>query len=218
MSLKNLLLDCLFPKKCYGCNAPKTWLCTSCFLSLKHYLGEKPRALNDSSDLIIAGEYKDSLLHDLITAFKFKFNRELVVPLSAFLKIAIDEKIMLNNFNKDPWQNILVIPVPLHKTREKIRGFNQSELIAYEISRIYDWPLNLDLKKIKKTAIQAELKEKYRLINQAKAFKWCGENLAGHDIILIDDIITSGATISEATLVLKEAGARRIIKVAVAKG
>lgn len=218
MSLKNFLLDCLFPKKCYGCGISETWLCRACFLLLKKYQGEVPRTLEDVSDLIIAGEYQDIILHNLITAFKFESNRELTVPLFAFLKSALDNKIIISELSRNHWENILVIPLPLHKSRQKWRGYNQSELLAREISNYYSWPLSLDLKKIKKTLVQAELSEDQRLINQAGVFKWNGENLSSRDIMLVDDIITSGATINEAAKVLTRAGAKRVIKVAVAKG
>jgi len=218
MSIKNFLLDCFFPKKCYGCRAPDTWLCQKCFKSLQLYQGETPRALKNNHDLIIAGEYKDTLLHNLITAFKFNLNQELVIPLFAFLKNKIDQKLLLNMLSKNEWQNILIIPIPLHKKRQKFRGFNQSKLLANEISLCYAWPLNLNLVKNKPSAVQADLNEDARLNNQAGVFSWQGKSLAGHDIILVDDIITSGATINEAELILISAGARKVIKVAIAKG
>ena len=218
MSLKNFLLDCLFPKQCYGCRCGGTFLCHDCFLKLKKYQGEVPRALKNTKDLIIAGDYKDPMLRDLIAAYKFNFNRELAIPLFAFLKPNIDTKIMINDLLKHPWQNILVIPIPLHKKRLAWRGFNQSELLAREISNYFGWPLSLNLKKIKNTAVQADLNEDARLKNQAGVFSWHGPALSECDIILVDDIITSGATINEAELILIAAGANRVIKIAIAKG
>ncbi|MEI6835468.1 MAG: phosphoribosyltransferase family protein [Candidatus Falkowbacteria bacterium] len=218
MSLKNFLLDCFFPKQCYGCGAPNIWLCKECFESLSDYQGEVPRALLNTKNLVIAGEYKDPLLNNLIKAFKFNFNQELSLPLFIFLKKALDKKILLNNLSGKNWQNILVVPIPLHKARKKWRGFNQSELLAQEISNYYGWPLSLALAKNKKSAIQADLKEEARPLNQTGVFSWHGFDLTGHDIILVDDIITSGATINEAAKVLKVAGAGQVVKLALAKG
>jgi ComF family protein len=218
MSLKKFILDCLFPKKCYGCQQNDTWLCQACFKKLVKYQGDTPRVLTNARDLIIAGEYQDALLAALITAFKFNFNQELKVPLFAFLKAAIDTQISLNYLSNKPWQNILIIPIPLDKKRKNWRGFNQSELIAKEISNYYNWPLSLALIKIKKNKIQAELKEDVRILNQTGVFCWQGENLIGQDIILVDDLITTGATMNEAELILKKAGANKVIKVALAKG
>jgi len=210
MSLKKLLLNCLFPKKCYGCETSETWLCKSCFVKIKKYQGQTPRQLTGVNDLIIAGEYHDPVLKDLIQAFKFNFNKELVVPLAALLY----SKISWPHLNK----SYLIIPIPLHRQRLAWRGFNQSELLAKEISTLTGWPINYDLTKIKKTKEQASLQETKRLKNQLGVFSWHGINLAGQNIILLDDIITSGATISQAALVLKQAGAGEIIALAVAKG
>lgn len=217
MSLQKFLLDLLFPKKCYGCNCCSTWLCQKCFTKLSLYEGEVPRALKNKADLIIAGEYKDKLLSDLIINFKFGYNKELVEPLFLFLKEAIDKKILIDNFSNNNWDNILIIPVPLHKKRLKWRGFNQSELLARELSNYYKWPLSLDLIKIKKTTPQAELSEEKRLNNLVGVFKWNGPKI-NQDILLIDDVITSGATIAETERILIAAGANRIIKMAIAKG
>jgi ComF family protein len=217
MSLKTFFLDLLFPKKCYGCGQPDIWLCLNCLKNLQPYQGEVPRALKNNRDLIIAGEYKDKLLNDLIIAFKFGFNKELAIPLFIFLKSALDKKIVIDNLTAKPWDNILIVPIPLHKKRRQWRGFNQSELLAREISNYYGWPISLALVKIKKTGIQAELKEEARLNNQKDSFNLTGEYI-NQTILLIDDIITSGATINEAELVLQAAGAKRIIKVALAKG
>lgn len=218
MSLKKFLLDCFFPKNCYGCKKADTWLCQKCLALLKAYQGEIPRALENPKDLIIAGQYHDELLRDLISAYKFDFNQELTLPLFTFLKIALDKKILIDCLTQKNWQNVLVAPIPLHKTRLNWRGFNQSELLAREISSFYGWPLSLDLIKTKKNAIQADLSEEKRRSNQNDVFLWSGQSLNGHDILLVDDIITSGATINEAEKILLKAGARRVIKVALAKG
>lgn len=210
MSLKKLLLNCLFPKQCYGCEASKTWLCQKCFSKIKKYQGQRPRYLDDSQDFIIAGEYSDLVLKEIIQAFKFNFNTELVIPLTALLYSKLD----LKTLNK----NCLIIPIPLHKKRQAWRGFNQSELIAYELSKLTGWTISKDLIKDKKTKEQAGLKEVERLSNQTGVFSWKGANLTGQNIILLDDIITSGATINQAALILKQAGASQIIAMAVAKG
>jgi len=217
MSLKNFLLDLLFPKKCYGCGCDNIWLCQKCLANLKLYEGESPRALNNTRDLIIAGEYKDKILSDLIIAFKFGYNKELAIPLFIFLKSALDKKILIDSLSGKLWQDILVVPIPLHKKRKKWRGFNQSELIAREICNYYKWELNLELIKIKKTLTQAELSEDLRLSNLKGVFKWTDKPIT-QTVLLIDDVITSGATINEAELCLKEMGASHIIKVAIAKG
>lgn len=210
MSLKKLLLNCLFPKKCYGCGVNKTWLCRTCFSKIKKYQGQVPRHLQNVDKLIITSEYNDPVLKEIIQAFKFNFNTELVIPLTALLYSKID----LATLNK----NYLIVPIPLHKKRRAWRGFNQSELIADELGKLTGWVVNKNLIKIKKTKEQAGLKETRRLSSQLGVFIWKGLNLNGQDVILLDDIITSGATISQAALVLKQVGAGEIVAMAVAKG
>lgn len=210
MSLKKFLLDCLFPKQCYACKQSGTWLCLTCLNKIKKYQGQVPRHLNSVDGLIIAGEYSDPVLQDLIKNFKFNFNQELAVPLSIFLYRQINFLYLKENY--------LVIPIPLHKQRLNWRGFNQSELIAREISNLCNWPLDLNLKKKKKSKEQAGLTEKERVNNQKDVFVWQGQSLQGKMVIIIDDIITSGATISEAAKVLKAVGANSIVAMAIAKG
>ena len=112
------------------------------------------------------------------------------------------------------------MPIPLHKNRERERGFNQSEAIA----KIIASELNLQLKKdllvrAKETKIQAELKDwNQRKNNLAGAFQIPQpEGIKGKNIILVDDVYTSGATINEAVKTLKENGAKKIIALVIAK-
>lgn len=210
MFIKKLLLACLFPKKCFGCEVSGTWLCKSCFSKIKNYQGQVPRELRNVDNLIIAGEYSDPILKEIIQVFKFHFNTELVIPLAVLLYA----KINLAELDK----TYLIIPIPLHKKRQAWRGFNQSELLAGELSKLTAWPVSCDLIKIKKTKEQAGLSEVKRLKNQSGVFTWTGPDLSGRNIILLDDIITSGATINQAALTLKQAGAGEIIAMAVAKG
>jgi competence protein ComFC len=215
---KKILLNLLFPKKCYGCSASDTWLCSKCLESLQEYQGEIPRAMNNRCDLIIAGQYQDPVLNKLIIDFKFGGNQELSKPLSKVIIKELDKKITINSLTGNNWGELIIIPVPLHIKRKKWRGFNQSELLAKELSNYYNWPISLKLIKFRKTAIQSELSEEKRLDNQKNAFKWTGANFQEQAVLLIDDVITSGATLNEVELALIKAGAKRVIKIALAKG
>jgi ComF family protein len=104
----------------------------------------------------------------------------------------------------------------MHKNNLKERGYNQSELIVREIFKFDDgknFDISLDaLSKIKETPHQSELKNKSeRLKNLKNCFEAKSEKIAGKNIILIDDVITTGTTMNEASKCLKEAGAKRII-------
>jgi len=104
----------------------------------------------------------------------------------------------------------LIIPVPLHKKRLRMRGFNQSLLLAREVSRRLKVKTDYtNLKRLKNTAQQVNLRAKERLDNVKGAFalKRPGD-IAGKTALLIDDVYTTGATIRECSKALKKAGAK----------
>ena len=113
-----------------------------------------------------------------------------------------------------------LIPMPLHSSREKERGFNQSELLAEIISKTFNLPLEKNiLIRAKNTRAQAELTDwEERQANLQNAFTVANpENLKGKNIILVDDVYTSGATMSAAAETLRASGAKKIIGLVLAK-
>jgi len=100
----------------------------------------------------------------------------------------------------------VVIPVPLHRRRERQRGFNQAELIAKELKL----PLACGLiRRRKNTATQTGLSRSERMKNLAAAFELCG-GVQGQKVILVDDVLTTGATMNEISRVLKRGKAERV--------
>ncbi|MBI2053434.1 MAG: ComF family protein [Candidatus Sungbacteria bacterium] len=112
-----------------------------------------------------------------------------------------------------------MIPIPLHKSRERVRGFNQSRLIAQECARSLRRPLHTDiLHKTKKTAPQMELLREARLTNLAGAFTVSSADaIRNRTCILIDDVKTTGATMESAARTLKDAGAGKIWAITIAR-
>ncbi len=109
----------------------------------------------------------------------------------------------------------LILPMPLHPTRLRERGFNQSGEIARHLSAYLDKPLALTtLLRTKATRPQVELRMKDRTTNIRNAFE-CQRDLTGAAVLLVDDVMTSGATVREASRVLKIHGAA-YIEIAVA--
>ena len=105
-----------------------------------------------------------------------------------------------------------IVPVPLHKRRGAERGFNQSELLAVPISRKIGCPVNIfSLKRKKYTVPQVSLSGEVRRKSLFGVF-FCvkKEEIIGKNIILIDDIYTTGSTMEECSKVLKEAGAQKV--------
>jgi len=105
-----------------------------------------------------------------------------------------------------------MVPIPLHPTRKRERGYNQSFLLASQLSRIFNINLNINLLiKIKNTKNQSLLSKKERWTNITGAFKIKNPNEVNNkSILLIDDLLTTGATSSEAAKALKSAGAKTV--------
>ncbi len=113
----------------------------------------------------------------------------------------------------------LVIPVPLSNKRLRWRGFNQAELLARSLAEHYGLMLdNKNLVRTKHKKPQAKLDEIHRLENIKDCFLWQGSNLNKKNVILIDDVVTTGATLNECAKVLRAAGAGEVFGLVVAKG
>ena len=111
-------------------------------------------------------------------------------------------------------ENPLCIPVPLHRTRLFIRTYNQAALLAKEISRLKGWTYAPTLLfRLKKTPSQGHLTKENRYKNVRGAFKVLKkkrQQLSGQNIVLIDDVYTSGATLKACTKTLLKAGAKEV--------
>jgi ComF family protein len=111
-----------------------------------------------------------------------------------------------------------VIPVPLHGRRERERGFNQAQHIAQVLAQRYNLSLNAQsLRRVRHTAQQAKLGRMGRIANMKGAFEWHGTNVP-KNIILVDDVYTTGATMQECARVLKLAGAQKVEGFVIARG
>lgn len=112
-----------------------------------------------------------------------------------------------------------IVPVPLHTARSREREFNQSRLLAEEFSSVFGAPVSAALIKIRPTPAQASLPSGQRAGNVSGVFSVSDEHaVRGKNLLLIDDVVTTTATVREASLALKTAGAARITVLAFAKG
>jgi competence protein ComFC len=157
-------------------------------------------------DLYFWGIYDDELKECLLQ-FKFHGALELGKRLSEMAASSMGERLTENKYD-------LIIPIPLHKARERERRFNQSEFIARYLSKGLNLNLSSEiLLRIKATHQQAKLAEKDRWNNVADAFVLAnnsGETLNGKNVLLVDDIVTTGATVYEASRPLLKAGVKRL--------
>ncbi len=212
---KKFILNLLFPVVCVACRRETRtddYLCGDCFKKLKFYGGKTNLSLKFIDELNIAGDYDNRPLASLIKILKFNAIPGASKPLVAWLSLFWQGLAVL----KSP--TLLVIPIPLSSRRLRRRGFNQAEIIARGLALNFNYELNLELIKIKNTRAQSSLSAKKRSSNLVDAFKWSGQRPIKRDILLIDDVITTGSTLDSAAETLKLAGAHKIIALVIAKG
>jgi len=115
----------------------------------------------------------------------------------------------IDTYQLDIHQFDFIMPIPLFSTRLRERGYNQSQLLAEPIAQKYSIPLSLrHLTRVRNTEHQTFLKEKERWTNIQGAFRISNPaEVSGKNILIIDDLLTTGATASEAARTLKAAGA-----------
>ncbi len=106
-------------------------------------------------------------------------------------------------------ENALLVPVPLHPSRLRERGYNQSERLAMGFASFTGHKINENiLIRTRETHTQTTLDSENRSINVSGAFRYTGNHsLMGRPVIIIDDVMTTGSTISECSLALREGGA-----------
>jgi ComF family protein len=222
------LLNLIFPSQCPVCHAVSDShrhnpLCHSCWTSIERYEGpgcsicglptpspytgicaECLRSAPSFSKILYYGVYEGSL-KESVHLLKFGGIKRLSKPLSD----------LLLNLPISPCDGI--VPVPLHSKKLKEREFNQTALLGRHLSKALKTPLLLNsLKKIRPTKLQTEVSGKDRHSNLKKAYAVTG-NVSGKRLLLVDDVITTGATVRECAATLKRAGASNVEVIALAR-
>ncbi len=151
------------------------------------------------------GSYENEL-RQLIHLFKYGRVQPLARPLARFMITALPRE---RSFDA-------VVAMPLHWRKRWQRGFNQSELLAREVSRRWHVPLMPLVRRVKPTGVQAGLSAADRRANVAKAFR-AKPAVAGKRILLIDDVMTTGATAGACAAALKRAGAVHVTLLTLAR-
>lgn len=232
--VSKLILDAVFPIQCIGCGIYDVYFCDSCLATVKtrndfECIGCKRPAVEGNtcvncrndfkvSRLFVATDYNDKLIEKALKLIKYSFIKNLSEPLMAIAKIYIDNLFFQNNFNVFAG-NPLLIPVPLHKKRLNWRGFNQSEILAEKIAAKYGVGLGLNiLVRTKNSRPQTDIGDRKSRINNAKDSFVCLADLNGRNIVLVDDVCTTGATLNECAKALAEKGAGKISALVIARG
>jgi len=189
---------------CVACRTPfvnafpldESGRCTLCRLGLTGF------------DAVYSYGSYEGALRKLIHLFKFEKIHTLAGPLAKFLVLALPRE---ERFD-------VITPMPLHWRRRWERGFNQSELLAREIGKRWNVPVKKAVQRVKPTAPQAGLTNAKRRANVSAAFE-ARKNmpLKGARVLLVDDVMTTGATAAACSRALKRAGAAHVALLAVAR-
>lgn len=233
----SFIKDCLFPIFCLGCDQEGVWWCESCrgksfnggefycpVCHLKNSNGKNCfncQAASSLEAVVAFFNYQNNkAVSELIKTFKYNLATDIN---NLWFQIMTELVSIIWQAGNLPIQDVAVVPVPLHSRRRRERGFNQAQLIAQNIFEVLkkDHPdIRLDdfsLQRIKFTKQQAKLNRAERLSNLNGAFVCQGDITLPKNIILVDDVFTSGATMQECARVLKFAGAQKVYGLVMAR-
>ncbi len=211
----NTFWDFIYPRRCLRCRKDGTYFCPKCLILTDG--APKPK-----DDFVISvWSYKNPYIKKILWIIKYRGGFSAVNDLTPtaydhLLGELIERKIMENFL--DP----ILIPIPLSKKKLKQRGYNQSDKIAEALVKLdqnKNFILNKNiLFKIKNTPNQAAIKnKKARLENLIGCFAVKNpELIKGRNIILLDDVATTGATLREARHTLRQSGAGKVMAITLA--
>jgi len=193
-------LDLLYPPRCAGCGRVDARWCVNCQQALNSVpfdlRGGKAAPLKSFA----ATGIHEGKLQDAVHALKYSGTHELAAPLGERLVLALTTL---------GWQIDVILPVPLHSTRQRERGANQAELLSNHVALRLNLPYSHDtLTRWRDTPPQVGLNREQRLENVRDAFR-ANRQLSGA-VLLIDDVFTTGATLRACAQAAREAGATAV--------
>ena len=217
-------LDLIFPLRCAGCGQLGVAWCQSCDRQLIRIHGRvcpvcgrgrqssrvcpncrtHPLPLRLRSYAAYDGPLLRALLH-----LKYRPNRRLAAVFATWLQEMLD---------REKWETEVVIAVPLAASRQRQRGYNQVELIALALSKTIGLPYDpRALQRIRDTPSQVGLDPAERWDNVCEAFSACPGMVHGRSVLLVDDLVTTGATLAACASALLSGGAHQVFGLTVAR-
>ena len=204
-----VILDILFPKFCCGCSKLDTYLCGSCFNSLDLLSSPIKLSLRDHYiNKISAVCYYDKTIKELIHTYKYDSVKDISETIAQFIF-----------YTTTLPQVDYITSVPLHPERQLERGFNQSELIAQKLAQYSGIQYSTLLKREVSRSAQATIVNfAARQENISGQFVATEVNITGKNILIFDDVCTTGATLNECAKVLLSHGAASVEGLVLAHG
>lgn len=232
------LLDLCYPRDCYFCHKPagdEGYICTSCLERLSLHRNPACIRCGVESTLLEGEDFtcSDCLRHppainrtfivaryehafrDLIHTFKYRKGLWLAEDLGRYLLATYLERIQGAGIQIDA-----IIPVPMQRAKRRKRGYNQTELLTAYLARHLQLPvLKHALKRVRTNVIsQTRLHRSERLQNAKRAYRLAHNiDLTGKTILLVDDVVTTGATCNACAEHLRTAGAEAVYVLALAR-
>lgn len=242
--LKDGLLGLIYPRACYGCETSiaeqEGWLCEDCLNQLhpitpplcevcgQPFSGDLTAGFQCSNcadrylqfDFARAGYQSKDLARVLVHRFKYNGHFYLADLLGEMLNETLDDPRIADSDEDAEW---VLVPVPLHSRRMREREFNQAEELCREIARLRGLKMVNALRRTRYTRRQAMLERSERLTNLRGAFSISPkirerDSIAEKRVLLVDDVLTTGATASECAQMLSDAGALKVVVITVVRG
>ena len=220
--LLSLILDSIFPKACFGCDSTGSYFCDECIkttprqntqrcivcqkLSLAGLTHPKCKNTITPDQLITIFNYNQRPIKQLIIAGKYRFVKDIFILFG---------NILATELNID--RSFTICEIPLSRGRQNWRGFNQTKILAEQLSRLKSIECLELLNRHKHTRVQKDLSKQEREFNLRNAFSINKQAMIPDRVIVIDDVTTSGTTFLEAAKALKRAGAKFVWCIAIAQ-
>ena len=218
LGFRDQFLSLLFPPRCVGCGRVGAWLCAECLDQIPRVeppfcarCGDQATASGLCArcqtaplqiDCIRSAVYFEGALRKAMHWLKYRGRTALADPLGG---------LMAECWMQHPMPADVVVPVPLHADRLCERGYNQAALLAREMARHAGLAMQEQtLTRQRSTSSQTELNAKQRRQNVHDAFRCSDDGLSGKQVLLIDDVCTTGATLEACAMALRAGGARGV--------